>query len=601
MLAFPFRPITAGFRDMSASLCQPVRHARHTSEDALWASLAIVPGTADDEIAGAIIGVSHEALSALRNREVNYHLQDVTEQLDSWSGTASIAGRVSAFLPITVGKDICTASGTVYIRKEYYTSIQSVLERLGLPQLPSPEGFQISEAYLREEKIRRLIGTDAEEQLLNDVRASISSDTTHASTTRKIPHGLFPICISKPVFEKVCRVAESACRVAGSSLKFLSAHSELAAWVGYSEQDIELLKHSVRESDHRAQVVRVDLTLSGNRLLIFELNTDSPGGMYHSDTIASYQAEAIEKVVSLGWIEARRGATCDRVIEALIDRFPEHRAGTDSRRVKIVEYEPEKWATYPEMEYIRDRLIERGVETEILDLSKEDLHYSIDALRTSGDPSRIDLIYKRILWGDLAKSKPETKDALARAYLNNDVSVVNSLGSRVAGNKMLLALVKTPSFQAWAKRNDPSVAEEDVASFLSCLPSAMIWGDAPAIDWGDSELSRAAVLDEPSGFVMKGFHGFGGGEVLIGPDLKDARAIFEDRWNKGYIAQEYVPHGRSLTAVERGSEISWEQHRFILGAYVIGGRCIGVDAKTSPSLPINMSQGGFRTAVFAVR
>ncbi len=271
-----------------------------------------------------------------------------------------------------------------------------------------------------------------------------------------------------------------------------------------------------------------------------------------------------------------------------------------SGRLKIVEYEPEKWATYPEMEYIRDSLIDRGFETEILDLSRGDLNYAIDALRIKGDPNRIDLIYKRILWGDLARSKPETKDALAHAYLNDNVSVVNSLGSRVAGNKMLLTLLETPSFQNWAEQNDPLVVD-DLASFRGCLPASIIWGDAPVIDWGNPELSRAAVLDEPHRFVLKSFHGFGGGEVLIGPDLKDASAVFEDRWNKDYIAQEYVPHGRSPMAVERGSEISWEQHHFILGAYVIGGQCVGIEAKTSPSLPINMSQGGFRTAVFPVR
>ncbi len=75
-------------------------------EDALWASLTIVPGTTDDDVAGAIIGVSHEGLAALRNREVNYHLMDVTAQLEGCSSTASTGKRVSTFLPINPGNEI---------------------------------------------------------------------------------------------------------------------------------------------------------------------------------------------------------------------------------------------------------------------------------------------------------------------------------------------------------------------------------------------------------------------------------------------------------------------------------------------------------------
>ena len=45
----------------------------------------------------------------------------------------------------------------------------------------------------------------------------------------------------------------------------------------------------------------------------------------------------------------------------------------------------------------------------------------------------------------------------------------------------------------------------------------------------------------------------------------------------------------------------WNRYPFILGAYVIDGRCVAVEAKVDRDIPINVNRGGRRTAVFVLK
>lgn len=100
---------------------------------------------------------------------------------------------------------------------------------------------------------------------------------------------------------------------------------------------------------------------------------------------------------------------------------------------------------------------------------------------------------------------------------------------------------------------------------------------------------------------MKSFHGFGGQEVVIGYTTDRPQATFKSLWNKGYILQEYVPHGRTQVAHAQKDGIAWEYHDFILGAYVIDGKCRAIEAKTSETAgPISMVNKALRTSVFTV-
>jgi uncharacterized circularly permuted ATP-grasp superfamily protein len=68
----------------------------------------------------------------------------------------------------------------------------------------------------------------------------------------------------------------------------------------------------------------------------------------------------------------------------------------------------------------------------------QDLTYARRALRAGG--TRIDVVYRRVLTSELL-AKPEAAKALAQAYLDGAVTVVNSFRAKLLHKKMSLALL----------------------------------------------------------------------------------------------------------------------------------------------------------------
>ena len=56
--------------------------------------------------------------------------------------------------------------------------------------------------------------------------------------------------------------------------------------------------------------------------------------------------------------------------------------------------------------------------------------------------------------------------------------------------------------------------------------------------------------------------------------------------------------------IVKDNNLTWKSFNFILGAYVVGGECTGIEAKVSKNIPITMNfvdgkPRGYRTAVFS--
>jgi hypothetical protein len=329
--------------------------------------------------------------------------------------------------------------------------------------------------------------------------------------------------------------------------------------------------------------------------------------MRHLDVLTAKQASIAEEEPRLDWIGGSATSACDAALDAILEAYRRQlgERATPTRAL-IVERLPKDWPTWPEMVYFRDEMISLGIETEIMDLEspEERLEYKSGTLRrVKGTRSMdVDLVYKRILWEDMRKCDEGSREALRRAYLDGAVCVVNSLGGRMAGSKMILAMLKCTALAAWLDGIGHNLTEEDRRFIEEHLPDTRIWGPTPEVLGWTQKLDRNDTLENPSPYVLKSYHGYGGKEVVIGCETKERpRAAFESCWGRGYVLQEFVPHGRAKVPLIRGQDVGWEYHNVVFGAYVINGQCVAIEAKTSPSLPINMARGAYRTAVFPVK
>lgn len=561
-------------------------------DGSLWASLIAVSDSASEQVEGAVIGVSHKGLVALKNREVNYRLEDVTRLISKKEPEALLPEKkISAFLPSgdSPGKN----ADVKYIRKKYFRDISLALKSLGFSGLKKPPGFVFREAYLINEIIEKHLRSKAGEKSLLHVYESISRDMTIAQETRNIAYSLSPLIFPRPIFQEIIKVAEISVNISGKSLGIFNAHEEWRKIVGYGKEDKEFLTCAINKKDTIPKIARVDMAMSGNRLLILEMNTDSPGGMRHLDILSTKQTE-ISKHPSLKWIEGRSYQSSNAVSNVL------ESACKNLKRAAIVEFKPEEWPTYPEMQFFQEILNNKGISCQIVNLQENALVLKEGKLFTQSENLPLNLIYKRILWQDFAHSHKDSKDALSQAYLSGAVSVVNSLGSRMAGNKLILAILKMKNFsERIAQLGNPLTADEKLVIEKN-FPITYLWGDAPELAGNNIQQSTAKdeITADANEYVLKSFHGFGGEDIVIGCEQETPYRKFQEKWNKGYIVQEYIPHGKQLVPIYQEGKVKWEYHYYVIGAYVINGKCVAIEAKTSPTLPINMTKGSYRTAVF---
>jgi len=568
------------------------------SDGSMWASLIAVKATGNEGVDGAVIGLSNKDYIAISNREKNYRLREVSGHVSTMSDEAELPQQeVFAFFPINEASDKKDFSSNVFVRKKYFDDISLSLKALGHKGLKKQKAPPLKEAYLIDEQVAKILNSPKGEKSLLNIRDNISRDMTISKETRSVAYSLRPLIFPKPIYEDIINVAEAAVSASTKGLHLLYSDKKLQELADYSEEDEQFLKHSIENDTVMPVITRVDLTISGNRILVLEVNADSPGGMRHLDILSTKQSGRSQKDSSFNWINDQPYESSQAVVNALLESSP------GAKRAAIVEYRPEEWPTYPEMLHFSDLMTKSGVPCSILDLESSSLVFKNNQLLSSDGGVPIDLVYKRILWGDFSKSHPSSKNALSEAFLSNSVSVVNSLGSRMASNKLILALLKSKKLVKHLDELGHSLSEGELKVIEDNFPESSIWGDIPthlAEDIEDKAV-KDSILNEPYKYVLKSFHGYGGDEVLIGCDRERPRSLFEDAWGKGYVSQEYIPHGRALMPIYEGNKIVWEYQYYILGAYVINGKCVAIEAKISPEFPINMKQGASRTSVYSTK
>jgi hypothetical protein len=163
---------------------------------------------------------------------------------------------------------------------------------------------------------------------------------------------------------------------------------------------------------------------------------------------------------------------------------------------------------------------------------------------------------------------------------------------------MLLALMQADDFEARLAAVGEELSADERAIIEENLPWTHVWGGDPDI--------RERVFAAPEEYVIKSYTGFGGHEVFFGRE-PGWRRTFERAWDIGeYVVQRVVPHGRVVAPIVRGGGVRRESQNFMLGAYVIGGKCRAVEAKLSRLARIGMDiednePRGYRTVVVATQ
>ena len=552
----------------------PVRNTNLVESDSLrvdeelrWLAL-VLESARGGSVTGGLIAVTDTELARLQEREARYELRTVTSDIREANGLGERS--VFAFIP---AEQLTEIVGSAAVREGYLHLVAKARKDMGLsdllPQAPSVVDATDPDALVRAggwPKGRN--GMTWTQTVEGFMRERNCYRTTHrAQTAPTLPR---PLLISHFTFDQITQAAQQAVAGACKQLKTVLADPSLTAEYGIAYEEAECARPFI-DKQPLPEVARVDLVAHCGKVQVLEVNADSPAGLHHFSALAD--------VVNSWWphihdqqIDTLEQDPMNQAVIAIGQAQPDHHT---LRTAAIVERDPSSWPSYDEMKAFRD-IMERRWNCKVLIADPEDLTLSSTGELLHNHRTPIQLVYKRALWRDLQN---EGGQALLTAGANGTVGIANSLFGRLSGNKRLLAdLSRSGSEGFFPETYVAAKSETDL---------------------------REEVRRNPDDWVLKGFRGFGGKEFLaaeVGHNQANWRQEVDDIFDQDsptHIVQRRQQHGHFTIETEHPRTVS--RMKAIFGAYVIAGKCVGIEAKLGNELPISMNNRGVRAVVGTVR
>ena len=409
-----------------------------------------------------------------------------------------------------------------------------------------------------------------------------------------IPYVIRPLVNQRGIYEEAMAISAVAVNLCGKALALLLEDRELQRAAGYDETDVRMARPSLannfsgkldgeRSRPNLPEICRADLILTNRGdLHVLELNTDSPAGMFNLDVLTPWQ---LEHCRDMGMHNLPLEAPAQNVCESLMDTLLEHWAGylaaigepnRQPRFAAILDIDVTGRPTSSEFEAFRMLFEKRGIEAAILE--PEHIAYDGGKLVTvesgeveGGKP--IDLVYKRLLFDDIMneRTSPSSQSrgagiaALERAYLENAVCMAPTMLSRMVGNKILLAIIKHPTFEQRLAGAGLTLTDRERQVREQNISETYFWADVPLLNRPGF---LQEVLADPTSWVLKGINSYGSKEVKFDSIEDYPRAVFQEAYNnqgKPCIIQREVPHGVMEVPVVTGRQVDWVLKPFTLG------------------------------------
>lgn len=177
--------------------------------------------------------------------------------------------------------------------------------------------------------------------------------------------------------------------------------------------------------------------------------------------------------------------------------------------------------------------------------------------------------------------------------------MVNSLRTSLMGNKLSMAVLKDKNLSTHLKEHGLSLGDKEKAVIERNLPETHIWGQ-PYVEMN-------GFIEQAEKYILKSFNGYGSMDFVAGRKIPAVRHEFQQLFNKQYIIQEKINHGKAKIPLVSKLLKDWHSWNFILGAYLVKGKCVGLEAKFAAKPPITMNYDragnpvGYRTAVFPTK
>jgi uncharacterized circularly permuted ATP-grasp superfamily protein len=397
---------------------------------------------------------------------------------------------------------------------------------------------------------------------------------------------LRPLIVARSQYAAVARAAESIA-VAFEKLADRALEDErLFAALGLTEAEARMARIDPGYS-RLCPTSRLDAYFTDTGFKFLEYNAETPAGVGDQMQLEKVLFSLPHNEELLRVYEHWRPEPHTRLLTALLNTYREWSREERQPQIAIVDWEGV--ATESEFRILQRYFATKGVQSIIVD--PNELHYDGQQLK-AGD-FRIDLVYKRVIIHEFLDRLNETH-ALARAYRDRRVCMVNSFRSKIVHKKAGFAILSDPSYQ-------DLFDGEELETINRHIPwTRFVEHGKTLFDGAEYDL-LSLIRKERERMVLKPNDDYGGHGVFLGWEMDQAD------WEKaieGALAQQYVVQERvvlSRTPIPMFSDrVSLEEMFVDFNPYLFENEVEGALVRLSSSGLLNVTAGGGQTALLVL-
>jgi hypothetical protein len=337
-----------------------------------------------------------------------------------------------------------------------------------------------------------------------------------------------------------------------------------------------------------AITTRLDGFVQGRDIKFVEYNAENPSSLSDQEGLNRVLFELPVMSMFAQRYRLQQFSPVERLLASLLAVYREWN-GNGVPNIAIVDWK--NLPTASEFILLRDHFAACGVPTIIC--SPDELEYNRGRLRC-GD-FEIDLVYKRIIIHEFLARYDETHPLL-RAYMNQDVCLVNPFRCKIMHKKASFELLTDEAYASWFNSRER-------AAIARSIPWTRRMADQRTTYNGHSVELLDFVRQNRAGLVLKPNDDYGGHGVYFGPQL-DERAWDEaiaTALSSDYVVQEAVDLSPEQFPIFDQSDWKLQPMYVDTNPFLFSGKVCGAMVRLSNSPVVNVTSGGGETGFFVIQ
>jgi hypothetical protein len=444
--------------------------------------------------------------------------------------------------------------------------------------------------FMRDEAIaeyHRLLNADESlnSELFSHLRKMMESNRL-SYDGRALGIALRPYLLTRQQYDKLTRSTEVLVSAFDKTGAAMLADPRVMDRVGLLEMERRLALVEPGFPNF-AVTTRLDAFVYGDEVKFVEYNAENPSSLTDQSGLNQILFELPAMQAFAERYRLRQFNSSEGLLKSLLDTFREW-GGKDIPNVAIVD-----WADLPtanEFELLRNYFIGYGVPTIIC--SPEELEYEDGKLRR-GD-FRIDLVYKRVIIHEYL-ARFDGTHAMARAYINGDVCMVNPFRCKMLHKKACFELLTDESNQNWFTAEESEVIQQ-------CVPWTRRVAERKTTFRGVPIDLIEYIRNHRNDFVLKPNDDYGGHGLFLG--YQTSQSEWDDHiataLNEDYVVQETIELRTEDFPIFGKDSWRIEPVYVDVNPFVFRGKVNGAMVRLSDSPVVNVTSGGGETGFFVL-